>query len=209
MRAVIEEVMCDEDTLEARRRARWLEKARTVETIRSLKPKGPRPQRRYGGISAKFLMIIVVAICVRLSLGIPVRKKRLVGSGVEFDVGETPVVSMSDYQSPQRDLWRRRRRHRQAGWEERLQYDETGNMPVPTAPWSIGKPMQCGTVHIEIHAGGRRFEEVPARAESGHVCDVEVDLERGQFRLSDPGRSDHDDLFGNYVHSGQDRVSGT
>ena len=103
MRAAIEEVMYEEDTLEAKRQARWLEKARTVETIRSLKPKGPRPQRNCGGISAKFLMILVVAICVRLSLGIPVRKQRLVGSGVEFDVGETPVESMSDYHSP-RDL---------------------------------------------------------------------------------------------------------
>ena len=77
-------------------------------------------------------------------------------------------------------------------------------MPVPRAPWSMGKPKRCGTVHVEIHAGGRRFEEAPTYAESGQVCDVEVDLERGPYRLTDPGRSEYDDVFGVYVNSGHD-----
>ena len=66
------------------------------------------------------------------------------------------------------------------------------------------KPKRCGTVHVEIHAGGNRFVTTPVRTESGHVCDVEVDLERGPYRLLGPERSDFDDVFETYVDAGHD-----
>lgn len=204
MRAVIEEVMCEEKVLETK----WLDKSRLMKSIRSMKPKGPRSRRSYGGFGAKLWIVIIIAVLFRRSFGITSRKKRSVDAGNWSDIGETSVVSVSDYQPPQLEFGRPRRRDRQAGWQDRLHYDEGGSMPVPMAPWSEGRERQCGIIHVDIHVGGRKLRQPRASDGSNYVYDVEVDLESGRFKIDDPGRTYYDDVFGRYVDPGHDGNNG-